>query len=466
MNLGSGRSRKTAKFQAWRIFPLFGAGCLAAALPFVHARAEGGAGRFVTAAPDSVLVGEEGSPQQPYSQIPPQSQSFDGLLIDEAPGVLAGEDAASNPVTMPFDAPIGDGGLESVAVGCDSWWWPRGQACKPACPPCETPSLIERLHCMHQSSGRCWTGRMEALILWRNAPPDRPIFTTLNYGQQVLGPVAMNANQFQSDPLAAPRITLANLDSCGVGFEASYLYAGNFYSQRSLPYSPNGYAFAAPGIYHNTWGLSPAPPISSAQATLLAGLQSAEFNGRLPLGWGSTSFLSGVRWLQWWETWSMTDSFVNPTNPAITGTDTWRTSCSNNLFGYQIGLDSILLGSGSGMRIDGLVKAGAYYNALSQSSSYNYVTTAPFAFNKSLTVNGQGTGSFVGELGLTAVLPVHCNWDLRCGYFGLFLANMAQPTEQLSGQVLNQNPGSPVGTITATNTVVVQGISLGLEGRW
>jgi hypothetical protein len=40
----------------------------------------------------------------------------------------------------------------------------------------------------------------------------------------------------------------------------------------SITKRPNGYAFAAPGIYHNTWGLSPAPPISSAQATLLAGL--------------------------------------------------------------------------------------------------------------------------------------------------------------------------------------------------
>ena len=75
------------------------------------------------------------------------------------------------------------------------------------------------------------------------------------------------------------------------------------------------------------------------------------------------------------------------------------------------------------------------------------------------------SGAFAGELGFTGVMPITRNLDFRFGYFGLWLSGIAQPTQQLSGQQLT--PGLPVvGTINANGGVVVQGVSLGLEGRW
>ena len=310
----------------------------------------------------------------------------------------------------------------------------------------------------------CWVLRTEAIALWRNAPSSRPLFTSYDPATQTTGPTVLNANQLGSDALAAPRVTLSRLDKCGRGIEASYLYAGNFFAANSLPLLENGYAVASPGIYGNVWGVNNTP-ISGAQQSLTSNLNSAEINFREPIGWGSTRFLAGFRWLQWWETWSMEDQFVDPNDPTVTGSDSYATRCVNNLYGGQIGLDSVLWNTGRGLRVESLVKAGAYYNAASQSSAYSYSSSTGFGFERSVFVGGPGSASFVGEVGLTAVVPLRRNLDLRCGYFGLWLDSIAQPTNQLSGQTLTQI-GAPAGTLNSTGGLVLQGVSLGLEGRW
>ena len=66
---------------------------------------------------------------------------------------------------------------------------------------------------------------------------------------------------------------------------------------------------------------------------------------------------------------------------------------------------------------------------------------------------------------MTAVLPISSNWDFRCGYFGLWLTGLAQPANQLSDQTITQID-APSGTLNTTGTLILQGLSLGLEGRW
>ena len=374
----------------------------------------------------------------------------DGVVIEDAevPSLTARmqEFIPSAPNMLTFDS--------AVAVEADG-----------TIVPCSTKRGF--WDCLHCCEDACWVARFEAIALWRNAPASRPLFDTFNPVAQTVGPTVSNANQLQSDPLAAPRLTIARLDECGRGFEAAYLYAGNFYSQRSLPYVQDGYAVAAPGIYGNLYGLD-GTPISAVQEKLTGTLQSAEINFREPLGWGSTRFLAGFRWLQWWETWSMVDQFTAPNDPTITGTDNWRNNCLNNLYGGQIGLDSMLWNSGKGFRLEGLVKAGAYYNAASQTSAYDYVTVAPFSFSNGITVNSPANCAFVGEVGLTGVVPLRKNLDLRCGYFGLWLSGLAQPTRQLSGQTITQaqSVAPAIGSLTTNGGLILQGVSLGLEGRW
>jgi hypothetical protein len=71
-------------------------------------------------------------------------------------------------------------------------------------------------------------------------------------------------------------------------------------------------------------------------------------------------------------------------------------------------------------------------------------------------------------VGLTGTLPITCNLSLRVGYLGLWLQGLAQPTNQLRGQTLSSGgPDSPVrGSLNTAGSTVVQGVSLGLEGRW
>lgn len=382
------------------------------------------------------------------------------------PGALSETEHAVTSGVPPEDAAVATiTDFPMVLGSCATGDCTEGQAC--TCGRCDTGDLasLGLLRRMGERRQELTTKlRAEAILLWRGPPANRPLFTSYNEPSKTTGPTVFNANQLASDPLAAPRLTLQRVDHCGVGLEGAFLYAGNFYAHRDLPFVSNGYAFAPPGIYGNTWGVDNTP-LSAAQSTLVSNLYSAEANLRGPMGFGATRFLAGFRWLQWGENWAMVDQFSDPADPAVTGVDSYRTNCINNLYGGQIGLETLLWNRGEGFRVESTVKAGAYYNAAAQSSAYDYTTNTGFAFSRAVAVNGAGSCSFVGEVGLTAVMPVSRNIDFRCGYFGLWLEGIAQPLNQLTGQTLTQID-EPAGVLNTAGTVVAQGLSLALEGRW
>jgi hypothetical protein len=234
------------------------------------------------------------------------------------------------------------------------------------------------------------------------------------------------------------------------------LYAGKFTAGRDLPVAAFPYALAPPGIYGN----NSAQPFDLGTATLFARLQGAELN-RLVAGGPNVRWLAGFRWVQWHEQFSLQNSLVSSAPPI---NDLYQTTCDNNLYGGQIGVDARLLTLGV-FRIDSVVKSGAFYNNAVQTSTYT--TDAPANPGTASVRVGQSPAacSFVGEVGLTGVLPITCNLDFRFGYLGLWLTGLAQPTKQLSGQQIT--PGlANVGTITANGGTFVQGLTLGLEGRW
>ena len=380
------------------------------------------------------------------------------LALGACAAVFGAEDVPGE--YMLTDTPVAEAFVTDGSSCCED----------PGCRGCG-PTAMDRRGLLQLAFGKHdwqWTARVDTIVMWRNAPRDRPLFSTVVPGTTDLGPTALNANQLQSDPLAAPRVSLFRGDGCGEAVEATYLYAGNFYSQRSLPFVLDGYATSPPGLYANDWSPATGTALSSAVATLTGNLQSVELNRRTAVGMGASQFLFGFRWLQWYERLQMVDGFVHQPatpDPAIVGEDSYLTACTNNLFGGQIGLDLPVLTTAKGFRVEGLVKAGAYYNAASQSSSFSYTDTAPFEYSRTITVRSPGGASFVGEVGLTAVVPLSNRWDFRCGYFGLWLDSIAQPANQLSKQVLNQ-VDPPSGVLDLTGGLVLQGCSLGLEGRW
>jgi len=377
-------------------------------------------------------------------------ESGTGLVDEGADAVLTPESESFSPAyggepaeLRPYDSSChGDG----ACPGCPD-----------CCNTCPSPPYGLVNHLIDNKSA-CWTGRVDALILSRNAPGYRPLYSF----NSAAGGTALNANQLESIAAVGPRLSLFRADSCGkAAWEGTYIYSGSFVANKSLTPALAGYQLAPPGIYAID---TPNPDgLDGATARLTSSLQSAELNRRW--GWGScTQFLAGFRWLQWQETLAINDAYAVGT-PDF-GQDVYTTGCYNNLFGGQIGLDTALWSPSKYFRLEGLVKAGAYYNSAYQSSSYqNYVGGAPFEGNSVSAGQSPAVCSFAGELGITGVVPVCCNVDFRFGYFGLWLTSLAQPANQLSNQILI--PAAPsYGSLTTNGNVVLQGLSLGLEGRW
>ena len=391
----------------------------------------------------------------------------DGIVLGDDPSATDMSGVVSEETLVPHDAsPIQGDATDSAllpsspapaTMAATAGPYETGEFC-PATGPCNHDFMgqSEPMPCFTPQKHANWAFRADALLLWRNAPPSRPFYYTVVPDTDQLGPTALNANDLNSDVLVAPRLSLLRTDCDGHTFEATYLYAGNFYAEQTLPDVSGGYAKSQPGIYFN-----------SASAQLLGQLQSLEFNTRHCVWTDTCQFLMGARWLQWNETLQMSDSFSSPPNPGevpVTGNDFYDTQCFNNLWGGQIGLDTLLLGRPGTARVEGLVKAGAYYNAAGQNSTLKTVLNGVTYVDQNAGAAGPAACSFVGEVGLTAVLPICCNWDFRCGYFGLWLTNLAQPTRQYSGQ--NMNKFASVGTLDTAGSAILQGLSLGLEGRW
>jgi hypothetical protein len=298
-----------------------------------------------------------------------------------------------------------------------------------------------------------WVGRVDALVLWRNAPPGRPLIDNAAVGGEIL-----NANGMDSEAAAGPRFTIMRVNNeTGHAIEATYFRGANFRSRRPLATLAADYNLASPGIYGN--GSNPLDNnFTFGDANLGSAIQSFEFNRHHALG-RNVRFIAGFRWLEWQEQFTLATR-----NEPFDIDDFFQTGCTNSLYGGQIGLDAIIA-TVAGVRFDGLVKAGAYYNNAVQRSVYT--TNDPFNPGTAAVAIGQSpaSGAFAGEVGATAVFPVTQNIDIRLGYLALWLSGIAQPTQQLSGQQLT--PGEPIaGSLGTDGGVVVQGVSVGLEGRF
>ena len=336
----------------------------------------------------------------------------------------------------------------------DACRYPRDQG------PFEQPGLLQVLR---DQKCATWTFRSDALILWRNSPNDIPLYSYTANTPNGFGATALSAGQLESAAAAGPRFSIYRTDDCQNAWETTWFKAANFRSQEATLPSINGYGMTPPGLYGNAF-----TPVDTATADLSASIWSFELN-RWARVRPNIALMQGFRMLGWGENLTLADHYqIDPANPApIYGQDVFGNQSSNSLYGYQIGTDIRLWDRGQGFRVDGLLKGGAYYNNAVQNSAYTY-EAGPGELQTANVRAAGGSAAFVGEVGLTGTLPITCNLSLRVGYLGLWLQGLAQPTNQLRGQTLTSGgPGSPVaGSLNTAGSTVVQGLSLGLEGRW
>lgn len=321
--------------------------------------------------------------------------------------------------------------------GLNTW----GNACKNAC------SQMNLLHACkngyHCCGPGCWTGRAEAVMLWRSAPYSRELVRT---GPAAGGTPVLNANQLESGMAAGPRIQLFRTDACGNAIEFGYLGAWSFQSDRVLSgTSINAFATDLIGSGNASF--------QNGNVNLTSHIQTIEVNSRTPMAAGNVQFICGVRWLEWAESFSLDTT----SGPIPIFTDNWSSRTVNNLYGGQIGIDALLY-SNSWLHVESVLKGGAYWNdALSrQIYQANGVGTEVSAYDT------PSPAAFVGELGFTGVLPLTSYLDFRFGYLVFWLQGIAQPTRQLSLPV--STTGDPL--VLQDGGTVVQGLTLGLEGRW
>ena len=313
--------------------------------------------------------------------------------------------------------------------------------------------------CLKDRCCPTWEAQVDALFLWQGNIPSQPLYFNTETQQTVL-----DVNQLQNKAAIAPRYAIIyNHDDCRA-IEVNYFQVWGFNSAASVGPTFNA---AGNGAYTvNILNQVAFENIAYAQATGTAHIQSLEVNLRRRDGAsGMIQWISGFRWLEWGQGLSVSDyAYVagdptaDPPIDPIINPEQISVTTLNNLYGWQWGGDMMLWNAGRWLRINGIGKAGVYYNhQASQNTYYN-----DFQQPATVAAASNDTVSFVGETG------VNCSWALtnwlswRGGYSFFWLSGMAVPANQLKLTDLATGTTS----VNTNGSVFIHGLTTGLEARW
>jgi hypothetical protein len=302
--------------------------------------------------------------------------------------------------------------------------------------------------CLTDNCCPTWEAQVDALFLWQGNLPSRPLFV-----DSVSGATALDANQLYAPAAIAPRYSfIYNRDQCRA-IEVNYFQVWGFNGQELLGAQLDP---AGDGVYEQSNLVTPPfNSIAGAVVTSSAHIQSFEVNLRRTDG-GMIQWISGFRWLEWGQQLTISDVAVQ--GGGIVGGDIIDVNTLNSLYGWQWGGDMMLWNAGRWLRVNGIGKAGVYYNhQAAQNTYYNDF------FDPANTFSGaDDTVSFVGETGINASLAL-TNWlSWRAGYTCFWLGGVATPARQLG--LTNVTAGTT--SVNTNGSVFLHGVTTGLEARW
>lgn len=292
-----------------------------------------------------------------------------------------------------------------------------------------------------------WDLTVDALMLWQGNAQSLPLFL------DSAGGVALNAQDMQTQMGAGARVGLIRY----VG--ESHAIEGNYFQAR--PFNATGQAPAEGGPYEltNTGDLA-FNDIASATVSSNGWIQSAEVNWRICRCYSPITWLAGFRWVELNSQTNVDYAFENP-DPF--GSGSINTGVGNNLYGAQLGADMRLFNAGGKWRLNGLGKAGVFYNAASyQRSTAGFVTAAGDDFPLGTVAATADQTAFFGEVGLTSTYWITRWLAWRAGYTVLWASGVAVAAEQLP---LNSF-GDGTATINTESSVLLHGVTTGIEARW
>ena len=304
----------------------------------------------------------------------------------------------------------------------------------------ESKGWINRILC---NVGPRVVGQVDALMLWQGAIPSRPLYVS---DTEPFATV-LDADQAQTPVSTGTRYTLQlNLD-CTYAFEGSYFSVYGFEGEHSTPHSDSGYAM------DNLAGLNYGD-INWARLRTNGSIQSAEFNWRrktcTPITW-----LAGFRWLEWNEGLHIVDQYNGLDGLAF---DRINTQTGNDMYGGQVGADVMLWNRGQDVKVNGVGKAGIFYN-----QAYSR-TNVPTEF---IPLDGDAVAdqtAFFGEVGANASVKLTHWLSWRFGYSVYWLSGVATAVNQL--ERVGQAPPLELPRINTNGSVLLHGATTGLEARW
>jgi len=231
-----------------------------------------------------------------------------------------------------------------------------------------------------------------------------------------------------------------------------YAIEGNYFNVSSF----SGQSITSPGAYteNNLAGFGQFFTVDAAGVFTSGNIQSAELNWRRRTC-GPITWLGGFRWVEWNDQMQIGE--------VVAGTPIggYATQAGNDLYGGQIGMDVCLWGNKKGLvKVNGVGKSGIFYNTAYQR------TGADFGLAQGPIVAGAVADqtAFFGEVGANASVRLASWLSWRAGYTLFWLSGVATSANQLSTTDLAGNV--PTATINTNGSVLLHGVTTGLEARW
>lgn len=352
----------------------------------------------------------------------------------------------------------GSGSFDSAAGMDDGVGWSRtvvsdGHVLAPGHVSCDAPGCVScDSQCSDAGKGFCagfinrrlghvhprWAVQVDALMLWQGNIQGQPLLEDAGFN------TVLDANDAQTPMSIGPRVGLFFNINQRHAIEGNYFNVGTFDGTR-LTYGDDDY-FAAPGL-----------PVAIPSPTLLGGvestgrIQSAELNWRRRECWCPLTWIAGFRWVQWNQDF-LFGAADNSTTPAPTSG--LVSEAGNDLYGGQIGADLGLWNSGGRFTVNGLGKAGVFYNhAYQRSLGFEDDTVVSFS-------EGADDGvAFFGEVGVNASLALTRWLSWRAGYSFFWLSGVAVPANQFASLAGGDD-------LNRSGSVLLHGVTTGLEARW